>query len=98
MFSMMPRLASCRPRWATGRAVSQSGTRTSRFPLRDLEHALDLDRGIGGKGSDADGGAGMAALVAEGGNHQVGSAVQHLRPIEKVRRGIDETAEPDHAD
>jgi len=28
MFSMMPRARSCRPRWATGRAVSQSGART----------------------------------------------------------------------
>jgi hypothetical protein len=28
MFSMMPHAASCRPRWATGRAVNQSGART----------------------------------------------------------------------
>src|ERR1700737_4207993 len=39
----------------------------------------------------------MAALVAERRDHQVGSAVQHLRPLEKVRRRIDEAAEPDHA-
>jgi hypothetical protein len=31
MFSTMPREASCRPRWATGRAVSQSGARMSRL-------------------------------------------------------------------
>ena len=39
----------------------------------------------------------MAALVAEGCDHQVGSAVQHFRPVQKVRSGIDEAAEPDHA-
>jgi len=46
--------ASCRPRWATGRAVSQSGARTWRLPLRDLEYPFDLDRRIGGKRGDAD--------------------------------------------
>src|SRR5580704_18619592 len=73
MFSMMPLLRSCRPRWATGRAVNQSGARMGRV-LRsgDLEHALDLHRRVGGQGSDADGGAGVAALVAESGDHQVG--------------------------
>src|ERR1035437_5142898 len=39
----------------------------------------------------------MAALVAECGDHQVGRAVEHLRAVEKVRRGMDEAAEPDHA-
>src|SRR5882757_5714086 len=98
MFSMIPRARSCRPRWATGRAVSQSGARTWRLRLRDLEYSFDLDRRIGGKRGDADGGAGMAALVAERRDHQVGSAVEHFRPVEKVRRRIDEAAEPDHAD
>src|SRR5580704_937228 len=97
MFSMMPRAASCRPRWATGRAVSQSGARTRPLLLRNLEDSLDLHGRIGGKRSDADGGAGMAALVAEGRDHQVGRAVQHLRSVEKIRRRIDEAAEPDHA-
>src|SRR5258706_13000453 len=98
MFSMMPRAASCSPRWATGRAVSQSGARILRLPLGDLEYALDLDRRVGWQRGDADGGAGMAALVAERCDHQVGGAVQHLRPIEEIRRGIDEAAEPDHPD
>src|SRR3979490_1953520 len=83
MFSMMPRAASCRPRWATGRAVSQLGARTSELRLRNLEYSLDLHGGIGGKRSDAHRSAGMAALVAEGGDHQIGRAVQHLRPVEK---------------
>src|SRR5258707_11963655 len=97
MFSMMPRAASCSPRWATGRAVSQSGARILRLPLGDLEYALDLDRRIGWQRGDADGGTGMAALVAEGGDHQIGGAVQHLRSVQKVGSRIDEAAEPDHA-
>src|ERR1700712_1733430 len=95
MFSMMPRARSCRPRWATGRAVSQSGARIRMLRLRDLENTLDLDRGIGGQGRDADGRPGMAALVAEGCDHQVGGAVQHLWPVEEIRRRINKTAEPD---
>src|SRR5471030_3052704 len=98
MFSMTPRALSCRPRWATGRAVSQSGARIGSIPLRDLEDALDLDRRIRGQRGDADGGAGMAALVAERQHHQVGSAVEHLRPVEEIRRRIDETSEANHAD
>src|SRR5438034_8321222 len=98
MFSMMPRTRLCRPRWAIGRAVSQSGARTSRALLGDLEYSFDLHRRVCGKGGDADGGAGMAALVAECRDHQVGRAVQHLRSIKKVWRGIDETAEPHYAD
>src|SRR5215475_8658331 len=93
MFSTIPREMSCRPRWATGRAVSQAG---ARMRSGDLEHGLDLDRRIGRQRGNADGGAGMAALVAEGGNHQVGGAVQYLRPVEEIGRGIDKTAEPDH--
>ena len=40
----------------------------------------------------------MPALVAEGGDHQVGGAVEHLGSVEEIWRGIDEAAEPDHAD
>src|SRR5580704_9864304 len=81
MFSMIPREISWRPRCATGRAVSQSGA----FKLRHLEQAFDLDRGVRGQRGDADGGAGVASLVAEHLHHQVGCAVQHLRPIDKIR-------------
>src|SRR4051812_47276259 len=97
MFSMMPRAASCRPRWATGRAVSHSGARTARFLSGDLEHAVDLDRGVRRQRGDADRGAGMAALVAEGRDHQVGSAVEHFWPVEEIRRGVYKTAETHHA-
>src|SRR5437763_15069385 len=95
MFSMMPRVWSCRPRWATGRAVSQSGARKPVVPSRDFEGALDFHCGIGGKDGNADGGPGMAALVAERRDHQVGGAVQHFGSVEAIRCGIEETAEPD---
>jgi hypothetical protein len=39
----------------------------------------------------------VAALVAERRDHQIGRAIQHFRPVEKVRSGIDEAAEPHHA-
>src|SRR5438105_3380171 len=80
IFSTMPRAISCRPRWATGRAVSHSGALIS----GDLEQPLDLDRGIRRQRGDADRGAGMAALVAEHRDHQVGGAVQHFWPVEEV--------------
>src|SRR5437667_8636760 len=94
MFSTIPREMSCRPRWATGRAVSQAG---ARILSGNLKHAVDLDRRVRGQRGDADGGAGMAALVAESRAHQVGGAIEHFWPIEEIGRGIDETAEPHHA-
>src|SRR5947209_5267159 len=97
MFSIMPRARSCRPRWATGRAVSQSGARIRSTRSGDLEDAFDLDRGIGGQGRDADRGPRVPALVAESCDHQVGGAVQHLGSVKEIRRRIDKTAEPDHA-
>src|SRR5258708_10772458 len=97
MFSMMPRERSCRPRWATGRAISQSGARTWCGPLRDLENSFDLDRRVRGKRRDADGGAGVAAPVAERRHHQAGGAVHNLPAVAEIRSGIDKTAQPDHA-
>src|SRR4051812_29535731 len=95
IFSMMPRARSCRPRWATGRAVSQSGARIRSPRSGNLEDAFALDCGIGGQRRDADGGAGMAALVAEGCAHQVGGAVQPLGSVKEIGRRIHKTAEPD---
>src|SRR4030095_5845898 len=71
MFSTMPREMSCRPRWASGRAVIQAGTRMRSGYFED---GLDLDRRIRRQRGDADGGAGMAALIAEDCDHQVGGA------------------------
>src|SRR5580692_9873719 len=98
MFSIMPRARSCRPRWATGRAVSQSGARIPEGScLRDLEDPFDLDGGVGWQRRNADRGAGMTALVTERCDHQVGGAIEHLRSVQKVRRGIDKTTETNHA-
>src|SRR3954452_595374 len=96
IFSMMPRARSCRPRWATGLAVSQSGARIRPPRSGNLEDAFDLDCGIGGQRRDADGGAGMAALVTERCDHQIGSAVQPLGSIEEIRRRINKTADTDY--
>src|SRR4051812_12480341 len=96
MFSIMPRARSCRPRWATGRAVSQSGARIRSTRSGDLEDAFDLDRGIGGERRAADRGPGVPAFVPEGCDHQVGRAVQPLGSVEETRRQIEKTAEPDH--
>src|SRR5438132_969744 len=81
MFSTLPREMSCRPRWATGRAVSQAG---ARMRSDDLEDRLDLHRRIRRQRGHADGGAGVAALVAKGRDHQVGSAIQDLRSVEEI--------------
>src|SRR3954451_14817545 len=98
MFSTMPRAMSCRPRWATGRAVSQSGARMGTFRSGHFEDGVDFHGGVRGQRCDADGGAGVPALVAESCDHQVGGAIEHLGSVEKVGRGIDEAAEPDDAD
>src|SRR5262245_29363602 len=98
MFSTIPREMSCRPRCATGRAGSQSRPRKSLAPgSGDLEHAFGLDRRVRRQRGDADGGAGVAALVTEGRDHQVGGTVQYLRSVDEIRRRVDETAEPHHA-
>ena len=77
-----------RPR---GQPVGRSRHRSGHF-----EQGLDLDGGIERQRRDADRRARVLALVAEDGDHQVGSAVHHLRAVEEARRGIDEAAEPHH--
>src|SRR6476619_2911303 len=94
VFSMTPEGASWRPRCAIGRAVNQSriGALSGHF-----ERGLDLDRGIEWQGCDADGGAGVTALIAESCDHQVGGAVHHLGAVGEADSRIDEAAEPHHA-
>src|SRR5262245_4429390 len=36
----------------------------------------------------------MTPLVAEGGNHKVGGAVQHFGALQEARRRVDESAQP----
>src|SRR5882724_8453338 len=88
MFSTIPREMSCRPRWATGRAVSQAG---ARILSGDLKYAVDFHGCVRGQRGDADGGTGMAALVAESRDHQVGGAIERFWSIEEIGRGIDKT-------
>src|SRR3979490_2470170 len=95
VFSMTPDEASWRPRWAIGRAVNQS--RIGGLSGH-LEGGLDLDCGIERQGGDADGWAGVAALVAERRDHQVGGAIHHFGAVGETGRRIDEAAEADHAD
>src|SRR5471030_1173416 len=92
----MPRAMSCRPRWAIGRAVSQS-VATMAVPSLHLEQALDLDRGVERQHRDTDGGTRVPPLVAEQRDHQVGGAVHDFWPIEEGGIGIDEAAEAHHA-
>ena len=49
-----------------------------------------------GQRGDADGRARVLALLAEDGDHHVGSAVHHLRAVEEARRRVHEAAEPHH--
>src|ERR1700680_51014 len=62
----------------------------------NLEQSFDLDRRPERQRGGAHGGAGVAALVAEHFDHQVGGAVHHLWAVAETRRRIDETAEADH--
>src|SRR6266566_5897187 len=102
VFSMIPAAASCNPRCAMGRAISQSrpampenaGTKRS----IDFERAFYLDGRIQRQRRYAHRGAGMPAPVAEDRNHQVGCAVHHLGSVGKAGSRIDEAAEPDHPD
>jgi len=85
----------------TGAGVGRARRRRGRHWALSGGHCeggLDRNRGVERQGCDADSGAGVTALIAERRDHQVGGAIQHLRPVEKIRRGIDEAAKPDHAD
>ena len=63
----------------------------------DLEHSFDFDTGIERQFRDADGGAGMAARIAQSLDHQVGGAVHDGGEGREGRHRIDEAAEADAA-
>src|SRR5580658_6619034 len=102
VFSITPCSSSCSPRWATGRAISQSRLVHMVWEIlawklprsRELERALDLDRGVHRQSGNADRGTRVFAFIAKYLDHQIGSAVHHLRAIRKAGGGIDEAAEP----
>src|SRR4051794_3387329 len=66
----------------------------TRFTSADFEGCLDLYRDAAGQRAVADSGPGVPAGIAEHFDHQVGSAVDHLRHVGEVGRAIDEAAEP----
>src|ERR1700730_8422532 len=94
VFSITPAPASCRPRCATGRAISQSRPDTERCRSGHFEQAFDLDRRIEGQGGYSHGAAGMPALVAEHLDHQVGSPFHPLGAVHNGWIRIVKTAEP----
>ena len=89
---MMPLALSWRPRWAIGFATSQSERRSF-----DFEHPFDFDAGVERQFRDADGGTGMAPLVAQGLDHQVRGAVHDGSEAGEGRDRIDEAAEANAA-
>src|ERR1700674_2553407 len=91
---MMPWSASCSPRWAMGRAISQSSE--VHTCLGYFEQALDLDSRVGRQRGNADRRARVLAVVAEYRDHQIGGAVHHFRAVDETGDRIDEGAEPHH--
>src|SRR5690606_29135544 len=63
-----------------------------------LDDRVRLDGDAGGEAVDADGGAGVAALVAEHLDHQVRAAVDDGGDGLEVAGGLDEAAQLDDAD
>src|SRR5512144_1221608 len=96
VFSTMPLFASCRPRCATGRAISQSRLDISYTRVSgDFEYSFHLHGRVVRQYGDADGGPRVPALVTEHRHHHVGCAVKHLRSFQEGGDGVDEPAEPD---
>src|SRR5918993_196364 len=94
VFSMTPRFASCSPRWAIGRAISQS---KARGPiggcigrLIDLEYRFHLYCYIDRQRAGAYGRARMLALVAQHLDDEIGGTVDDLGLIGKLRYSVDE--------
>src|SRR6185437_17101569 len=86
VFSMTPLDASCNPRWATGRSVSQSSLAIGLSD--DLERALDFDGSVGRQRCHPDRASCVSALVPECLDHEVGCAVHHLGAVGKAGRRI----------
>src|SRR5260370_25036580 len=60
----------------------------------ELEGCFDFDRHAAGEGAGPDRGPGMAAGIAKHLDHQIGGAVDDLRPVGEIGRAIDEPAQP----
>jgi hypothetical protein len=83
-YLMMPRAASCSPRWAIGWAVSQAGLVVRNWTTLqadyDTRKVPSTSTAASAGSSDADGGTGVAALVAEHRHHEVGAPFITLGP------------------
>src|SRR5215208_7052139 len=94
VFSTTPRLASCSPRWAIGRAINQSKARcpvSGRIGrLFDLEYRFHLYGHVDRQRASANGRARMLALVAQHLNDEIGGTVDDLGLIGKLRYSVDE--------
>src|SRR5437764_5645078 len=66
---------------------------SSRF---DRDDAFDFDRNLMGQHDIADGRTGVAAGIAEHFDEKIGTAIDDLRRVVEVRRGIDHTEELDN--
>src|SRR3954454_13368957 len=66
----------------------------TRFTSADFEGCLDLYRDAAGQRAVAHISPGVPDGIAEHLDHQVGSAVDHLRHVGEVGRAIDESAKP----
>jgi Virulence protein RhuM family len=65
--------------------------------LLDLRNEFDLDGSAQRQRSDAHGGTGVLPAIPKDGHQQIGTAVEHLRLMGELRRGIDEAAHPHDA-
>ena len=92
---MMPAAASCRPRCATGRAVSQS-----RADIRRHETSNKPSTSTAASAGSAATPTVVRAwrpLSPKTSTIEIGGAVHHLGAVKEGRRGIDEAAEPHDA-
>ena len=63
----------------SGLAPSARPGMTARWSLHHAHHRFDLHGDLAGQRAHADGGAGVAAALAEHGNEQIGAAVDDLQ-------------------
>src|SRR3954464_1921262 len=78
------------------RKIARAGP-SGRIRSFNLHDAFDLDRDAGGQRRHADGGAGVAAALAEDFDEKVGAAVDHLRRILEFRHRVHHAEHFHHA-
>src|SRR5665647_3170518 len=88
----MPLATSCSPRWAIGlRNAARSRMSVSAV---NKQQGVDLDGAAEWKAGDADGDARVSAFLSQDLHHQIGGAVEHLRVLNEVGRGVDVARQP----